>query len=132
MNSGAVLRVAITLFFGFALGFAARGMSESAYAMKRGDHLGDRLVKALELNHDQESQVRVILNDAQNEIGQLRSDIRPRFLELQGRTRTKIETLLSPEQKQAFTEFQAKLEQKRLEKQNDTGVPFPGAFRSPF
>ena len=130
--NGSTVRVFITLFFGFAVGFAVRGLSESAFAMKRGDQLGDQLVQTLKLSSEQETQVRAILGEARSEIAQLRSDIRPRFLELQGRTRSKIELLLSAEQKESFKKLQAEMEQKRLEKQNDTGVPFPGAFRSPF
>ena len=67
--------------------------------------LTDSLERRLDLDAAQKRQLAVILDDTHREMYQLHREIAPRVLAILQRTTTRIEAMLSPEQKQEYTRF---------------------------
>jgi hypothetical protein len=66
-----------------------------------------RMTAKLRLDQDQRAKVDEILLHTQGELKDLREDFRPRFLALLSQTKSEIEEILTPEQKERFEKLRA-------------------------
>lgn len=74
--------------------------------MKPGeDRFGGRFSERLELTQKQREQVRAIMAESHNEAQAMREELKPRVTELMERSRTRIEEVLTPEQREKFRDF---------------------------
>ena len=99
----------------FALGCVTGISLDSVYRLRaggeremRGQKRGDkeevfeRMKRDLDLNEQQATQIRAILDQTRNDYRQLRAEVRPRYDAVRQNARTKIRALLTPEQQQKF------------------------------
>jgi len=109
----------IMIVFVFALGFAAGGLTVNLYRSQaetilppppshhppRPDQSMERLVLELNLEPNQEAEVRKVLAETRQAYADLRREIRPRFRSIRDESRARIRQLLSPEQQARFDEL---------------------------
>jgi len=90
---------------GAALDSLYRSRASSARAM-RGAHDADQFLenmrRDLNLNDQQSQQIRAILEDTRNQYRALRTEVKPRYETIRQQARTRIRSLLTPEQQQRF------------------------------
>lgn len=66
------------------------------------ENVFERMKSDLNLNDQQSTEIRAILEQARNEYRALRSEVRPRYDAVRQNARAKIRALLTPEQQQKF------------------------------
>ena len=104
---------ALLLIVAFLLGAAAGALGFGVYQVRiggwrapRGDRFQEvilrRLTRELELKPEQRQQVEAILREAGEEFARLREEIRPRFREIQARSRGRIKAVLDARQQAKF------------------------------
>src|SRR2546422_1690426 len=123
-------RMRIALWFAivvvFALGCVTGASLDSLYRSRasgaheprgpRGtDQLLDNMRRDLSLNDDQSQQIRAILDDTRNQYRALRTEVKPRHETIRQQARTRIRSLLSPEQQQRFDTIVAERDAKHEE-----------------
>jgi Spy/CpxP family protein refolding chaperone len=97
----------------FILGGVTGISLDSVYRLRTGDRpekrgkgnkddMFERMKRDLDLNEQQATQIRAILEQTREEYRQLRSEVRPRYDAARQNARTKIRALLTPEQQQKF------------------------------
>ncbi len=93
----------------------------------------DHLTKALNLSPDQVTQVKAIQNDGRQQALALRQntslspqDKHSQMMALHQAEMTKVEAILTPEQKTKFEEMRSNMEQRRQEHQGAEQTPPPG------
>jgi Spy/CpxP family protein refolding chaperone len=95
----------------FVLGLVTGFSLDSVYRLragnpsrsdKREDRVFERMKRDLDLNEQQATQIRAILDQTREEYRQLRAEVRPRYDAVRQNARTKIRALLTPEQQQKF------------------------------
>ena len=74
--------------------------------------LGNRLERQLDLSDEQERQVDAILADTRRELMEVRRDTVPRLLAIRDRSFTRIDALLTPEQRARLRQFRARHDRK--------------------
>lgn len=118
----------------FALG-CVTGMSlDSVYRLRAGgerseargqkrdkEEVFERMKRDLDLNDQQATQIRAILDQTRDEYRQLRSEVRPRYDAVRQNARTKIRALLTPEQQRKFDAKVAERDARRDD--GDKGEP---------
>ena len=92
---------------GFSLDSVYRlraGGGERSEARKKGgkEEVFERMKRDLNLNDQQATQIRAILDETRNEYRQLRAEVKPRYDAVRQNARTRIRALLTPEQQQKF------------------------------
>ncbi len=80
----------------------AGGMRQEARGAKRDNEVFERMKHDLNLNEQQATQIRAILDQTREEYRQLRVEVRPRYDTVRQNARAKIRALLTPEQQQKF------------------------------
>jgi Spy/CpxP family protein refolding chaperone len=80
------------------------GMGDRPEKRGRGnkDEMFERMKRDLNLDEQQSTQIRAILEQTREEYRQLRQEVRPRYDAARQNARTKIRALLTPEQQQKF------------------------------
>lgn len=97
----------------FILGCVTGISLDSVYRLRAGDRsearkkngkeeVFERMKRDLNLNEQQATQIRAILEQTREEYRQLRAEVRPRYDSARQNARTKIRALLTPEQQQKF------------------------------
>jgi Spy/CpxP family protein refolding chaperone len=102
----------------FALGLLTGALLDSAYRLQardrerqgmreRGGREGkeeafESMKRDLNLNEQQATEIKAILDQTRNEYRTLRAEVRPRYDALRQNARTRIRSLLTPEQQQRF------------------------------
>ncbi|HYK87766.1 MAG TPA: hypothetical protein VE398_03295 [Acidobacteriota bacterium] len=82
-----------------------------------------RLVERLGLSHDQESQVRQVLDDSRKKLDAIRAESAPRLAVVRAEMDKKILALLNDEQKKKFEEFRKEMESRRGRMHRRTEAP---------
>lgn len=113
-RSKTLLKIWLAVVAVFALG-CVTGMSlDSVYRLRAGgeremrgpkrdkEEVFERMKRDLNLNEQQATQIRAILDQTRNDYRQLRAEVRPRYDAVRQNARTKIRALLTPEQQQKF------------------------------
>ncbi len=72
-----------------------------------------RLVERLKLSHDQEVQVRQILEGSRKKMDAVRAESAPKFAAIRAEMDQKISALLNDEQRKKFEEFRREMELRR-------------------
>lgn len=132
------LKGALLLLLAFALGAAAGATGFGLYAGRPGWWGGpsraerfqrfmlERLTRELDLRPEQRQQVEGILRDTGEEFGRLRQEIRPRFREIQARSRQRLREVLDPAQQGKFealmTEWDRRAERRWGERAKPQGA----------
>ncbi len=105
---------ALLLLLAFLLGTAAGGLGVGLYQARMGwwhprrdsarfqQFVLKRLTRELGLRPEQQQQVETILRETGQEFARLREEIGPRVRDIRMRSREKIQSILSPEQKTKF------------------------------
>ena len=113
----------------FALGCVTGASLDSAYRLqaageRREGHGGGRrgkqdvfesMKRDLNLNEQQATEIRAILDQTRNEYRALRAEVRPRYDALRQNSRTRIRALLTPEQQKLFDAKVAERDARRSE-----------------
>jgi Spy/CpxP family protein refolding chaperone len=97
----------------FILGCVTGVSLDSVYRLRAGDRseahrkggkdeVFERMKRDLNLNEQQATQIRAILDQTREDYRQLRAEVRPRYDAARQNARTKIRALLTPEQQQKF------------------------------
>lgn len=99
----------------FALGCITGISLDSVYRLRAGgersemrgpkratEEVFERMKRDLDLNDQQATQIRAILDQTRDDYRQLRSEVRPRYDAVRQNARTKIRALLTPEQQRKF------------------------------
>ncbi|HEY0321905.1 MAG TPA: hypothetical protein VGC66_13165 [Pyrinomonadaceae bacterium] len=76
--------------------------SEARGARDKDNKVFERMKRDLDLNEQQATQIRAILEQTREDYRQLRAEVRPRYDAVRQNARTKIRALLTPEQQQKF------------------------------
>jgi Spy/CpxP family protein refolding chaperone len=121
------LKVWLLLLGVFVLGCATGAAFDSAYRLRAGggrpeargvrhggrENVFDDLKRDLDLNDQQATEIRAILEQARNDYRSLRAEARPRYDAIRQNARTRIRALLTPEQQQRFDAHVAKHDAQR-------------------
>jgi Spy/CpxP family protein refolding chaperone len=92
----------------FVLGCVTGISLDSVYRLRSGgpqrdkERVFERMKRDLDLNEQQATQIRAILDQTREEYRQLRAEVRPRYDSVRQSARMKIRALLTPEQQQKF------------------------------
>ena len=84
--------------------YRLRASGNGRAEMRRRDKedIFERMKSDLNLNDQQATEIRAILEQTRNDYRQLRAEVRPRYDAVRQNARTKIRALLTPEQQQKF------------------------------
>ncbi|HEX8175668.1 MAG TPA: hypothetical protein VF543_11170 [Pyrinomonadaceae bacterium] len=117
-----LLKIWLAVVGVFVLGCITGFSLDSVYRMRAGSDRSDRRSKEavfermkrdLDLNEQQATQIRAILEQTRDEYRQLRAEVRPRYDAVRQNARTKIRALLTPEQQQKFDSKMAERDARR-------------------
>jgi Spy/CpxP family protein refolding chaperone len=109
-----LLKIWLAVVGVFALGCVTGVSLDSVYRLRAGgdrsearagrdkDKVFERMKRDLDLNEQQATQIRAILEQTREDYRQLRAEVRPRYDSVRQNARTKIRALLTPEQQQKF------------------------------
>jgi Spy/CpxP family protein refolding chaperone len=109
-----LLKIWLAVVGVFILGGITGFSLDSVYRMRAGSERSDarrkngkedvfeRMKRDLDLNEQQATQIRAILDQTRDDYRQLRAEVRPRYDAVRQNARTKIRALLTPEQQQRF------------------------------
>ncbi|HEX7997279.1 MAG TPA: hypothetical protein VF528_02590 [Pyrinomonadaceae bacterium] len=94
-------------FLDSAYRLQARNKERQGMGERRGGKEGkeegfERMKRDLNLNEQQATEIRAILDQTRNEFRALRQEVRPRYDVIRQNARTRIRALLTPEQQQRF------------------------------
>ncbi|MGI9106892.1 MAG: hypothetical protein ACR2G4_11660 [Pyrinomonadaceae bacterium] len=115
----------------FALGCVTGASLDSVYRLRdlskrqeaRGRHGKEDLFESmrsdLDLNPQQETELRAILDQTHNEYRALRTEVRPRYDALRQQARTRLRALLTQEQRQRFDAKAAERDARREENEKN-------------
>jgi Spy/CpxP family protein refolding chaperone len=130
------LKIWLVIVGVFALGCLTGAFLDSAYRLQarnkerqgmnerrggKGDKEGifERMQRDLNLNEQQSTEIRAILDQTRNEFRALRQEVRPRYDVIRQNARTRIRALLTPEQQQRFDVKAAEHDAKRKDDKRD-------------
>jgi septal ring factor EnvC (AmiA/AmiB activator) len=106
------LVLAVVFVLGFATGMALNGLYGSlTKAVRAGAREAiarerfEKIRRELQLTEDQTKAVREVLDETRNEYRTLSNELRPRFEEPRQKARSRIRSLLRPEQQTKFDEL---------------------------
>lgn len=127
----------LLLILAFLLGAAAGALGFGIYQARSGwvgpyrgarfqEFVLRRLTRELGLKPDQRQQVEAILRDTGEEFRRLREEIRPRYREILGRSRERINGVLDPDQRAKFDVLADEWDRRRGEAR---GARDPGPAR---
>ncbi len=114
-------KVVIGIIAVFILGAVAGGVISHAACWNR-PHWGEihpreqvvrRLSRKLHLDADQKAQVEVIVNDAHNQMREMRRETQPKIDSIMGNAQQKIRAILRPDQKAEFEKLIARWKAQR-------------------
>ena len=118
------LKLLLAVLAVFALGCVTGAALDSAYRLQaRNDHgaghektdFFESMRTNLNLNNEQATQIRAIVDETRTEYRQLRGEVRPRYDAIREKGRGRIRALLTPEQQQKFDAMTAARDARRSE-----------------
>jgi Spy/CpxP family protein refolding chaperone len=125
-RANARLKIWLVVIGVFVLGGATGILLDSVYRLRasgnarvethgarHGEEAIERMKSDLNLNDNQVTQIRAILDQTRNEYHALRAEVRPRYDTVRQNARAKIRALLTPEQQQKFDAKVAEIDAKR-------------------
>ena len=128
-----LLKIWLAVVGVFALGCVTGISLDSVYRLRMGrgsaearatrrdkeDEVFERMKRDLDLNEQQATQIRSILDQTREEYRQLRAEVRPRYDTVRQTARSKIRALLTPEQQRKFDAKVAERDARRDEDSRD-------------
>lgn len=120
-------KVVIGIVVVFVLGAVAGGVIGYGVCCHR-PHWGEihpreevvrKLQRKLHLDADQKAQVEVIVNDAHNQMREMRRETQPKINSIMGNAQDKIRAILRPDQKAVFEKLVAKWKAQRAKLQDN-------------
>ncbi|HEX8747903.1 MAG TPA: hypothetical protein VF717_11945 [Pyrinomonadaceae bacterium] len=117
-----LLKIWLAVVGVFVLGCITGFSLDSVYRMRAGsdrperknkEAVFERMKRDFDLNEQQSTQIRAILEQTRDEYRQLRAEVRPRYDAVRQSARTKIRALLTPEQQQKFDSKMAERDARR-------------------
>lgn len=121
-----LLKVWLMVVGVFALGCLTGASLDSVYRLRAGNNerqeargrrnkedVFENMKRNLNLNEQQATEIRAILDQTRNDYRALRSEVRPRYDALRQNSRARIRALLTPEQQQRFDAKIAERDAKR-------------------
>ena len=127
-----LLKVWLMVLGVFALGCLTGASLDSVYRIRasnneRQERRGGRdkqdvfehMKRDLNLNEQQSTEIRAILDQTRNDYRALRAEVRPRYDQVRQNARTRIRALLTPEQQQRFDLKVAERDAKRSPEDRD-------------
>ena len=125
------LKILLAVLVIFALGCVTGASLDSAYRLQASDNRGaaagqpakedffEAMQRNLNLNHQQATEIRSIVDETRGEYRQLRAEVRPRYDSLRRKARVRIRALLTPEQQQKFDTITAQRDAQRDEEEKN-------------
>src|SRR2546423_12476942 len=98
---------------------AGNDASQNAPGRHNKEDLFESLKRDLNLNDNQATQIRAILDQTRNDYRALRAEVRPRYDALRQNARARMRALLTPEQQQRFDEKAAERDAQREKEEKD-------------
>ena len=95
---------------------ARSGRQETRGSKRDKEEVFEHMKRDLNLNEQQATQIRAILDQTREEYRQLRTEVRPRYDTVRQNARTKIRALLTPEQQ---VKFDAKVAERDARRDDD-------------
>lgn len=127
-----LLKVWLTVLGVFALGCLTGASLDSAYRIRARNNeqqeargrrdkkdVFEHMKRDLNLNEQQSTEIRAILDQTRNDYRALRAEVRPRYDQVRQNARTRIRALLTPEQQQRFDLKVAERDAKRNPEDKD-------------
>lgn len=108
-----ILPLIIGLAIGFSAGFGTNRFFCHPHDGDRKEHRMKHFVSELDLNPQQEEELKGILEKQRSRIRELRQEMRPRFQEIRQEARVQIRARLTPEQKVKFDALEKKRDERR-------------------
>jgi Spy/CpxP family protein refolding chaperone len=122
------VRIAATVIF--ILGIAAGALALNAYRVwlspggpARGQDRFEQLVKELQLNGEQQTQVRQIFTDTREQLEALRKESEPRVKEIRGQADERMQKILTAEQWQKFQKLMEERAARRRTREDRSDAP---------
>ena len=116
-SNGARAKVIAAALAVFILGCVTGAALDSAYRLKGRDRHKDDgfevMKRDLNLNEQQATQIRAIIDQTRNDYRALRTEVRPRYDAIRQNARTRIRQLLTPEQQQRIDARMAERDARR-------------------
>jgi Spy/CpxP family protein refolding chaperone len=118
------LKILLSVLGIFVLGCVTGAALDSAYRLRSAQAVSgqpgkedffEALRRNLDLNNQQATEIRAIVDETRGEYRQLRAEVRPRYDALRQRARARIRALLTPEQQQKFDAMVAERDARRDE-----------------
>jgi protein CpxP len=101
----------------FLLGFTAGALAWNAYRSwlrpPQRENRFERMVKDLQLNEEQKTQVQQILDDTREKLAALRKESEPRVKEIRSQADERMQKVLTPDQWQRFQQMRDERGQRR-------------------
>jgi Spy/CpxP family protein refolding chaperone len=124
------LKILLAVLGVFALGCVTGASLDSAYRLQASNSLAaagqparedffDAMQRNLNLNSQQATEIRAIVDETRGEYRQLRAEVRPRYDTLRQKARVRIRALLTPEQQQKFDTITAQRDAQRDEEEKN-------------
>lgn len=126
-----LLKVWLVIVGVFGLGCMTGASLDSLYRLRAGNAQKEmrgrrdkeegfeRMKRDLNLNEQQATEIRAILDQTRNDYRALRAEVRPRYDTIRQSARTRIRALLNPEQQQRFDAKVAERDAKRNGNERD-------------
>jgi Spy/CpxP family protein refolding chaperone len=127
------LKIWLVILGVFALGCVTGASLDGLYRLKSGHEREARrggrdkearfeeMRRDLDLNEEQATQIRAILDETRNEIRALRTEVQPRYETINKKARERMRALLNPEQQQRFDQKIAERDAKRSKREEKGG-----------
>lgn len=127
------LKILLAVLGVFALGCVTGASLDSAYRLKASssssggaaagqpakEDFFEAMQRNLNLNREQATEIRSIVDETRGEYRQLRAEVRPRYDSLRRKARVRIRALLTPEQQQKFDTITAQRDAQRDEEEKN-------------
>ena len=110
-NTRSKWQVRLAVLVLFVIGFIAGGLAMNIYRDRHrpqrtsGRGGFEQMLDRLDLTHDQRTQVNEIFEDARKQLTELRKESEPRFREVRNNTDERLQTVLTAEQREQFTQM---------------------------
>lgn len=109
------LKIWLVIVGVFVLGCVTGASLDSVYRLrgKGGKDGFERMKRDLNLNEQQATEIRAIVDQTRNDYRSLRTEVRPRYDAIRQNARARIRALLTPEQQQRFDARMAERDARR-------------------
>ncbi|HEX8144599.1 MAG TPA: hypothetical protein VF553_18670 [Pyrinomonadaceae bacterium] len=98
---------------------SSSGSSTGAAGQQPKEDFFAAMQRNLDLNNQQATEIRAIVDETRGEYRQLRAEVRPRYDSLRQKARVRIRALLTPEQRQKFDAIVAHRDAQRDEEEKN-------------